>query len=70
MSRADSNLGLSMSHRLNYEAAPLTTRTPQPDHVQMYSTLGLTILPAKTSKLCIQTTFMNYIMDKSKKWTG
>ena len=27
----DSNLGLSMSHRLNYEAAALTTQPPQLD---------------------------------------
>ena len=27
----DSNLGLSMNHRLNYEVAALTARPPRPD---------------------------------------
>ena len=30
------NLGLSMSHRLNYEAAALTTRPPRPDVMYLY----------------------------------
>ena len=29
----DSNLGLSMTHRLKYEAAAITTRPPQPDDI-------------------------------------
>ena len=55
----DSNLGLNMSQRMNYEAATLTTRPPRPDKLCIKLSLCEYTLFFVADGLCQNTKLFN-----------